>query len=488
MSSVVESGFARTEALQMEWDGLKEEMGLLEKALARRPNEKHTTRKACIEGRMSEITVEMSKVLRAAQKEIPIVTMNLMGGGGADDDCGSLNEEDLRVVKQDPRSARHVIQRTYDSTDSDEDESSLTAEELRERMRRDAVAKNPNINIKVMTVDDSATDGARGVFGGLRGALRKQVTMNGVGGSNKDAPRPMDDDDREVVDLERSRLERQLRKIKRQTVRSPDDETQLKQLTDRLAVLSNQLETGMTTSPKPTSPKASTPKTPAATVSSPAESNSSRPREAPERQQTVKSLFGGFKGLGGGGGGGGGAAAAATAQEAGKPISMAPRVRSWRGNSSSPATKKSAGGDGRAEIAVEDNSDDEYETGTKKKALLGTGVASIRMLASKVRMPKQSSPPACPSTAGSNGSSTATSPAGVKPSSTFRVRKQAADASASGEPSDPFGEVTEALSKRGEKLNNLANESDKMADGANEMLSAMRALRKRQEKKNSFFG
>jgi hypothetical protein len=137
------------------------------------------------------------------------------------------------------------------------------------------------------------------------------------------------------------------------------------------------------------------------------------------------------------------------------------------------------------------NSDDEYETGTKNKAQQGfeAGVASIRFLAKKVRPPRTSSPPSSTDMLNSSASSGSSTPAGNgKMPSSFRFRKQTAEASPTNAANDPFSKVTDALAKRGEKLHSLANSSDQMAEDAGEMLSAAQALRIRQQKKTGFFG
>lgn len=517
MSSAVDSGYARYEELQKEWDCLKREMDNLVLSLAKRTSGDLSTRKSVVEKRMQEITLEMTDVLSAARQAMPSSEVSTAESMSLAKEM-TTTDLWLGIIRR-KRLARDRVERTYDSTDSesefsvdaalDAENNATSSSKLRESMRQEALSRNPNLQYHVLTVENPA-DGARRRYGQVTGAqaVTKPAGGNHAGKSpnhgeqnfdtpsnactpqigSPTSPEPSDrdrvfnrrqteamtDEDRLAMSLEFSRLERRARNLKGQEVRSEDEEEELNGAVSRINELRKWLgNVGLT--PHHNSTKTS--------IFEKGEQNDSRSPNSIRWFRKEDDAVGG----------------APTTREK----HMKNPFHSAQTKPSTPVGRKEQLEDDDdkssevPKISAEDlgleldenlEMEEEYE-GPRKKALQGieAGVASVRAFGRKlVRHAGDGGD------TGGNGGNNGGGRAGVlhTPRS-FLTRgtgaKAASSTRASTGSSSPFAQVTDMLSKRGEKLNGLSGQTEEMSNNASDMLSAAQALRKRQQKKHGFF-
>lgn len=237
MASAVEVAFARSQALQEEWNDLLAEIGHLDASLARRPAPAAASRKAEIQVRLSAITAEMTQVLSETRGDAPTVSV-------PDDDSDSsgsdVDDDDLTSTKREPYVAHNDIRRTYDSTDSE----GQSGEDLRMRMRRDC----PNASPKVTVVESHGGGGAGMLMNkfkkGVGKAMNMPVAAGGGAGGGAPKRRELTDVECDDLRLESSRLERQARKLKRKQDRTTEDNVEANRIEVRLGKIAEDLENG----------------------------------------------------------------------------------------------------------------------------------------------------------------------------------------------------------------------------------------------------
>lgn len=263
MSDGVNAGFVRSEQLKSEWARLRSEMDTL------RPDEpSHAARRTAIQARMAQITTDMSAVLTETRKLIPTPDI--------DDAESDLDVAEVQLERggepfiQYSRNHLHVIQRTYDSSDGEEEEhnaahggvvdieeevpeapvpagleegeeveeeggdGSFDVGELREQMMDGA-----NLSTSaVVTVEARAGDkGLRAGLGDLRHRLKDRLKIDASGGS------ALTEEERESLTLEQSRLEREARKLKRLPERSRQEQRRLEEVVAKIAKNAQKLDT-----------------------------------------------------------------------------------------------------------------------------------------------------------------------------------------------------------------------------------------------------
>jgi hypothetical protein len=544
MSSAVEAGYARTETLQREWNALKSEMDGLVTALSRKKDDKRAERKGEIERRMQKITAEMTSMLAAARKEVP-------GMSSRTESDDIIEEEDQSKIKLEKRAPGPMVMRTYDSTDDDEsandstsfssddddhDDATITTHQLRENMRLEAIARNPNVDVKVVTVEvprpggvpgkgtEAEAVGRRGMplFGGFRGKIRKDTSETGgvtspgntsttTTGSQSSAPSSpstvLSDDEREELKLEASRLEREARKLKKKDGRTPRDDHDLDKMAHRLSDLARQLraaeaakdpfrdqdkrvlESNRNASPTDAPPVSSKSPTGLWHRNGNNNSNATKPACASKVAFVENSALDPNATNNDG--------MAKPKNEDREVRSHSMRYKSSRYNApDNPVKPAGASGADDSAFDVEALPDEEaYQqkgVSLRKKTMqsLEIGVASIRALSHRF-VHAEGGPGASADNAPMNDSA---------PPKSALFRKLAAKPSASSLPGpnsqnaqvpsppaqspggDPYSEMAERLARRNEQLGTLNTQSDQMTDGASEMLSSARNLRKRQEK------
>lgn len=505
MNSAVDSGYARYEELQSEWDTLKREMDSIVTTLARRRNSELTSRKSTVEKRMQEITIEMTEVLSAARQAMPIREVSVAKT------MSTLNEKSssnlwVGIIRR-KRLPRHQIERTYDSTDSESEleiDRNLDGEEglsssfrLRESMRQDALARDPNLDCKVVTIENGV-DCARKRFGQVTGAQeagkadhdtraaciagraeqKKDVLGGGIATSIAAPTTPgvgqnttgltgknvinVSEDEGLALSLEFSRLERRARNLNQQEERSKDEEEELRGAVLRINELRKWIgtgglhhhqNTGKVGLPEQAEP--SDTRSPSSIRWYRKEDNSAKTPASNKNRPHPKSPF-----------------------HHSQP--KTPSVNNKKEANEETVISAPIVDAAELDFELDNNIEDEeaYEA-PKKKAIqsLEAGVASVRALGRKFVRPS-----------GDNGPNRM---GGMHTPRSFLMRsggsKAATSTRASSSPSNPFSQVTEMLSKRGERLGGLAGETDEMSNNASEMLSAAQALRKRQQKKTGLF-
>lgn len=432
MASAVEVAFARSQALQEEWNDLLAEMGHLDASLARRPAPAAAARKAEIEARLGAITAEMTQVLSATRGDAPTVNVPDDDSDSSDSDSSGsdVDDDDLTSTKREPYVAYTDIQRTYDSTDSE----GQSGEDLRMRMRRDC----PNASPEVTVVESHAGGGAGMLMNKFKKGVGKAMYMPVVaagGGAGGGAPKRRELTDVEFDDLrlESSRLERQARKLRRKQDRTTEDNVEAKRIEVRLGKIAEQLESGFLRLASLSDGDDG---------SDDEEVVDSRANAAPSAVRLFSSLGRGFINQ----------VVPPKDKEKDREVATSP----------SPVT---------AAAFADSDEDDEVTDTSKAKAgrsALELSVTSLRKFGRKKKEGK--APP-------EKGESS-----GVR-----RNRSAGRGLDAANPAANVFNQVTDKLAKRGEKLGALDKQGDEMADNATNMRSAAANLRKRQEKQGKFW-
>lgn len=491
MASKVEQGFERSEALQAEWEILKSEMDNLMVSLARRPDSAKEARKAEIEVRMHRITSEMTAVLHAARKEVPG-----MASDAAEDDF--IEEEDQSCIQRDTKAERHIVRRTYESTDSEiESEADISSAALRQHMMMDAMTKDPNVEYKVLTVGSGrrgfgrvanpendkpqpSAEVAKGasLFAAVKTAMRKenrkpQTTM-----------RELTEEERDEATLEISKVQRELRKLKKKAGRSPDDEAEQERLNERLRELNQQLETNM---------KAD------------AEDGASLGTRAQEQvapaSTRASALAAARTFLGRPGGQGSEASASGSSTAAASPSSHRSGFSPTDGSASGSQTSPFRNSNDDDLPPVEDDIDGEglgTASRSKNRKAVENSVQQFKNLAARRKARDHNSSDATQDNGAvnQNGSSKQTAPPrGIRSargagfswrSGSTRQQNASPEPSLSPRSQSAYAELGNKLSKRGEKLDQMDNQAEAMAESANDFASAVHAMRKRQAKGGLF--
>lgn len=423
MASAVETGFARSQALQHEWDELKVELARLETSLARRASKSDAARESAIEGRLGEITAEMAQVLSVARGELPAPASYDVpedGEGGDGDDSDSLEQDDFTSLRREPHVKHTEIRRTYDSTDSEAVES---AEDLRMRMRMECL--DPSAKREAVTVVESHGGGGAGMLmnklkkageGVLaKAAANANANSNAKTQGNGPKRRELTDMECDDLRLEVSRLERQARKLKRKQDRTTDDNVEAKRIETRLEVIAASLENGF------------------AAPGSMSDDDDDSDDDVVDSRGNQPAAVRLFSSLG-----------------RGLMQQVVPKDKD------------------KDKDADADAESDEEVAGNSKRRSAG-GMGAFRKLGRKKKDGKASPTEKGESSASKSFGSLAKAQDGANTSS------------------NPFAEVSDKLAKRGEKLGALDKQADEMTDNATNMRSAAANLRKRQEQKNKFW-
>lgn len=202
-----------SETLQQEWRELRKELDSVLSALAKKHSERKALRKAQICERMSEITEEMATVLANAKSDSP--------------KHASKNSEVYSHRR------KHVVERTYDSTDSDVSHNTIPD------------VRTSNARPPAITIEDASTrlktdrTILTNIGTKIRSTLRKAEPV-------QTQKRPLDPDERENLKLEESRLEREARRLKRKSDPTEEDERQAIRIAARLQEIADRLLDGTT--------------------------------------------------------------------------------------------------------------------------------------------------------------------------------------------------------------------------------------------------
>lgn len=410
----MDARFARSDALQREWDELRAE----------------PVRTDAVQARMAAITAEMGDVLRETRALIP----------------------DAREPEQYSARGLHVVVRTYDSSDEEGEvavvgfsELGLEGEEEEEEEGEDGEEE------VVDTKDLRAMMGGGGEVIEVDG--RKNVSLGerlrGVMGRRKAHVSP---EMREELKLEESRLERETRRLRRKPEKTPEEDKESERIAARLRDIATLLGEDVAKDEANPTRQDVGENTKSGAV------NASKSSFEVQRAQTSKmsSQRSRQSGLG-------------SENDDDGDLLFAPASYDDDGYSSGDG-----GGKGKADGDVS-------ESKKKKKGwgAFEAGVASLRSISRKLQERSN----------GAASDAPTSSPAALSPTD---VRAHPKQRSGPGSPlspgADAFANAALQVVRRGEKLNDVADESDKMAEGAEDMAAAVRALRKRQKGKQGLGG
>ena len=434
--AVYDSNMARSAELQAQWNALRDEMDKLVKEIANAPapTEEQLIRKDKISAHMIVIKDEMTNVLAKAQEKLPLEAEN----------CNGDREGEAPVCS---KTGKHRIERTYDSSDSDGPPVSRPPidQQLEEFVNSISPCSATSATDREVPSSRVRKEGTVLTALGtkLRSTLRPATSFRGMTVNSVS-------EDPENFKLEESRLERELRSLRKEPKLDDAGQKRVAEITVRLKEIADlSLDSGMPTSLPENKP-----------MSSPAPKGP---------QQTLKSMARAF------------VATATSPRRRDKP-SFGGAPASTAGPSEATSAMEMLPKEGENENEERANSKESGEPLTKKKS--GNMVTKrwgkfTSGLEKKLTTLSKNVNRAASGGAGSGGGSSSqnNSPASVA---------AAAAATASGSGANEFSEMKQRMTQRGEKLDGLGKEAEGMREGATDMLAAARALRKKTEKKGLF--
>lgn len=409
--ALADANMERSSALQAEWNELREEMESLVKSMGRGGTSAQRERKMAITVRMTEIPGEMSAVLESAKEKLP-------------PEDAPVDEDTAPVYS---RRKLHRIERTYDSSDSEGPPPSRAAIDF--SLPADADA-SPGARVLV----ESPTSRVRNEFTvltalgtKLRSTLRKPESPKSAGSS----PTALSDDERERLKLEESRLEREMRKLKREEPDSPraaEVAARLKEITDL-------------TLDEPTP-----------------QEDAAAPGHGRGTKAAAKSFLSPHK-----------------ADSGRSPSARAHHHHKCEG-AHKPHKSDSARKGEKAETPVSPGGFGGTNALVKKQTK--RGLAGVKALGKKLmaNVPKGTG---AKSDAGTPSGSSSALPGGSQSGMKGGSPAGVADG-------NEFTELRDGLAKRGDNLKGVAEESAAMRESASDFAGAARALRKKKEKKGLF--
>lgn len=440
MSGGTDANMMRSVQLQEEWGTLRGEMDALvsEMAAAPAPTEDQVRRKESLAGRMTVITQEMTDILARAQEKLPPTPSH----------PGYCDEETGPPVRS--KTGKHRIERTYDSSDSDGNPPPSRVNQEITLLDVDA-SDGENLNEKpsVRVGNDRTVLTTLGTK--LRSTLQK--AQNTLGTS---AGPGISEEEKEALKLEESRLEREVRSLKRNGEDHNSD--RMEEITKRLKEIADLTLDNGAASPDEKG----------------ADTTSSGNLKAKARAfATTLSGHGKDKDKDEG------------ATKSGRDAGAAPDG----GDDSLPTRKKSmmqkAETTGKKAAQGFSKKWGTFRSAVGKKISGATGKnkegGSERGGASSSNNPN--TPPSATNTksgGSATGSARKTNKTAGSPST---VQNTAGGSSAV---PDEFNQVKQRLAQRGEKLEGVADETAAMREDATDFLAAARALRKKNEKKGLF--
>ncbi|CAN8063391.1 unnamed protein product [Agarophyton chilense] len=249
MSEAVDAAYERSEQLRQQWEALKGEM------LAIDPSQSNAVqRRDQLRTQMDHVMSQMSSVVRE--------TRHLLPGSNAAEDDEPI--EEARPVQYSAR-RRHVIYRTYDSSDSSnssQSDSLSVPDELPKPPRKPAALQpppspplSPTMDMSVFTSPTSREpprDNAHvkrsslaNFKKGIRGKLRiNDSTINTLREATSNEPTipaPVAKKSRDHLLQEHNQLERESRRLKRKPFRSSQDDKRLMDIATALSRICSSL-------------------------------------------------------------------------------------------------------------------------------------------------------------------------------------------------------------------------------------------------------
>ncbi|KAI0561825.1 hypothetical protein FGB62_71g014 [Gracilaria domingensis] len=426
MSDAVNAAYERSEQLRQQWEQLKSDM------LAIDPSQPEAaTRRDELRAQMDHVMNQLSSVVSETRRLVP--------NANAIDD-----EEPIMEARPVQYSAnhRHVIYRTYESSDSSDGEGSLSVPDVPEEppkslpkppvhpvqpVRLASPPTSPTTDVSLLPspqtnrVSVQAKRSSLATFKkGIRGKLRlndsNSNTPRGANPTEPTMPAPVAKQSRESLVVEQNLLERESRRLKRKPYRSPDDDKRLLDIAGALSRISSTLAE----MPENASPPQEESHEDVIGVSSP--QGHCRDESITEKDIQLSPF---------------------SEDDNNRPFdsqSVDSPIHSKPNKSSHPKRKKGWGA---------------IEAGFASFKALGRTVRHAAAAASSRTDPKQ------------------------EPSRAKDRTKSAHNAQ------DLFSETVTRVQERGEKLEGVAEESEQMTNDANDMLAAARALNQRH--KGGFF-
>lgn len=449
MSQGINAGFARSEQLKAEWETLRSEILSLPS-----DNPANIPRRTAIHARMSQITADMSAVLSETRKLIPTPDID------ADTDEGHGAHDASSPFIQYSKNHLHIIQRTYESSDSEDgleekegvgstgvgeedvpeapvwhgdigDDEHLDVDELRDEMRD---GKEDKAGV-IVVEGKGAEKGLRVGLGELKLKLKDRLKMDNGGGV-------LSEEERESLTLEQSRLEREVRRMKRLGAeRTRHEDKRLEEMITRIGKIREKLGDATEGEGLSEDEKARGLRSVA------------KMSQRLERRKTV--IFGrGPKG---------------EKKEDGRKVGEGIEEGTTPSKSEPSATE--------SEKSSSRHSQGQAHPGTNSKRKKGwlaleAGVASIRVLGRNLRGGGKTREKEGAWESGGHG-------AGVGKDIENGRRGAAVQGNA-------FAETAQKMHERGEKLGSTAEGADQMAKDAGDMLAAVRALRQKNQRGGFF--
>lgn len=461
-----DANMVRSVQLQEEWGILRAEMDTLvaEMTSAPAPTEDQVKRKEEIASRMTYITKEMTDILARAQEKLPPTPSH----------PGAKDVDDGPPVRS--KTGKHRIERTYDSSDSDGNppesrkNQEITLFDVSEEERNENLQEKPSVRVgndrTVLT-----TLGTK-----LMSTLQK--AQNTLGGTQV----TITEEEKEALKLEESRLEREVRSMKRNADGPPDHNTEkrMEEITKRLKEIADlTLDNGGVQAEDKATQESSGSLAMKARAFVSTVSGHGREKEKPKDKDdgaaNAQSRATGAKD-GAAGGDNGNALPS-------RKKSIMEKAETTGKKAASGFSKKWGAFKGAVGKKMGKNKTD--TTGAARSAAAGTGTAggsSSNPNTPPNGMAKQSTAKSTASGSGKKNKKKSTkSPNAGSPSTV-----QSTAGGGAGNVHDDVNQAKQRLAERGEKLENVANETAAMREDASDFLAAARALRKKNEKKGLF--